>query len=115
MAKVEGDQSIPSEWLDSYRAALGEKRPNAAVEKRYPFRVPTAKTGAAGETPARRAQRTAFKNAISKFKNLSQADRQRWYARMPEWSSLLWYYNWFMLNGPGRLNPDNPRTYPFVS
>jgi len=51
-----------------------------------------------GETSAMRAQRTRFKDAVAKFSLLSRADRERWYARMPPWSSYLWYYNWFMLN-----------------
>ena len=98
MAKITGPQDIPSEDLDNYRAALGEKRPDGTIEKRMPFRFPQRHADHADETPAMRAQRTRFKDAVAKFSLLSRADRERWYARMPPWSSYLWYYNWFMLN-----------------
>ena len=99
MARTEGDQDIPSELIDAYRATLGEQKPNLAVGKRYPFRLPTMQAGKSGETAAQRTQRDRFKYVIDKFKTLSPAERARWYAGMPPWSSLLWYYNFFMLSG----------------
>lgn len=99
MAKTEGTQSIPSEWLDAYRATLGEQRPNTAVYKRVPYRLPNMQKGGANVTATQRIQRDRFLYVRDKFKDLSSAERARWYAAMPEWSSLLWYYNFFMLSG----------------
>jgi len=99
MAKTEGEQNIPSGLLDAYRATLGEVRPNAAVHKRYPWGLPTMRAGKANETAKQRTQRTRFNTVRALFKNLSFAERQRWYAAMPPYSSLLWYYNYFMLSG----------------
>ena len=50
-------------------------------------------------TTKQRIQRDRFKYVQEKFKTLSPAEKARWYAAMPEWSSLLWYYNYFMLSG----------------
>lgn len=99
MAKTEGTQTIPSEWLDAYRATLGEQRPNLAVHKRVPYRLPNMQAGKSGETAAQRVQRSRFLYVRNKFKTLTPAERARWYAAMPAWSSLLWYYNFFMLSG----------------
>lgn len=99
MAKTEGDQSIPSKLLDSYRATLGEQRPNTVVEKRYPYRVPTMQDVKGHPSAKQRIQRDRFKTVRDQFKTLSQAEKARWYAAMPPWSSLLWYYNYFMLSG----------------
>ena len=99
MAKTEGDQNVPSGLLDAYRATLGEVRPDAAVHKRYPWRMPTMQAGKANETAKQRIQRNRFNTVRAKFNTLSPAERARWYAGMPPWSSLLWYYNYFMLSG----------------
>lgn len=99
MAKTEGDQDIPSELLDSYRATLGEQRPNTAVGKRYPFRLPPMQKGGNNVTRAQQLQRNRFKTVVGKFKTLTPAEKSRWYAGMPPWSSLLWYYNFFILSG----------------
>lgn len=99
MAKTEGTQSIPSELLDAYRATLGEQRPNLAVQKRYPFHVPTVQDIKGHPSAKQRIQRWRFKYVYSKFNLISYAERQRWYAAMPEWGSLLWYYNFFILSG----------------
>jgi len=99
MAKTEGTQSIPAALLNSYRATLGEQRPNLAVHKRYPYRLPPMQNGGKNVTAAQRIQRNRFLYVLDKFKALSQAERARWYAAMPPWSSLLWYYNYFMLSG----------------
>lgn len=99
MAKTEGDQNVPAEWLDAYRATLGEQRPNKNVWKRYPYRVPRMQDGHGNVTAAQRRNRQTFKDGIAKFKKLTPDAKQRWYATMPVWGSYLWYYNWFMLNG----------------
>jgi len=98
MAKTEGVQSVPSALLDAYRATLGEQRPDNSVEKRYPYRLPTMQGGKSNETAAQRIQRDRFKIAITDFEKVSPAERARWYAGMPPWSSLLWYYNYFIMS-----------------
>lgn len=98
MAKTDGTQNIPSELLFGYQGALGEERPDHGVRKRYPFRHKPTQTEVGHPTEKQLAQRQRFLDAVAKFNALSQADRERWYATMPEWGSTLWYYNWFMLN-----------------
>ena len=98
MAKTDGTQSIPSELLDLYRATLGEERANAAISKRYPFRMPRMQTGHGNATAAQLDQRARLKIAIADFNKVSAADRARWYAAMPPWSSFLWYYNYFIMS-----------------
>jgi hypothetical protein len=44
------------------------------------------------------AQRARFKGARDRFKALSTAEKQRWYAARPPWSSFLWYYNYFIMS-----------------
>ena len=99
MAKTEGTQSIPSELLDAYRATLGEQAPNLVVEKRYPHKVPRMRDGRGNVTAKQRIQRDRFTYVKEKFGTLSAAEKARWYAAMPEWSSLLWYYNYFIMSG----------------
>jgi len=99
MAKIEGTQNIPSAVLDAYRATLGEQRPNDIIGKRYPYRVPKMQKGGSGVSPAQRSQRDRFLYNIGLFKTASPAERARWYAAMPPWSSYLWYYNYFMMSG----------------
>lgn len=99
MAKTEGTQNIPAALLDAYRATLGEQTPKLVVEKRYPYRIPRLQTGGGNISAKQQAQRNRFLYVRDKFKTLSQAEKARWYAAMPEWGSLLWYYNFFMLSG----------------
>jgi len=99
MAKTDGTQDIPSALLDSYRATLGEQRPNTAVGKRYPYRLPPMQASGKNWTKAQNVQRNRFRTVMDSFKTLSPAEKARWYAAMPPWSSLLWYYNFFMLSG----------------
>lgn len=98
MAKTEGAQSIPSELVDAYRATLGEQKPDLAVGKRYPYRVPRMQDGHGNVTAAQRTQRDRLKTAIADFDKTSAADKARWYAAMPPWSSFLWYYNYFIMS-----------------
>lgn len=99
MAKTTGDQNIPSELLDAYRATLGEQRPDKTVEKRYPFHLPHMQSGGSGVKAAQVYQRYRFGYAKTKFAGIDWPERQRWYAAMPEWGSLLWYYNFFIMSG----------------
>lgn len=98
MAKVTPPQNIPAELLDLYRAALGEKRPDNGVRKRYPYRVPTMQSEVGRPSPKQKTQRARFDVAIQKFNATSWPDRQRWYDAMPPWGSLLWYYDYFILS-----------------
>ena len=99
MAKIEGTQNIPAEWLDLYRATITEKLPSGVSRKRYPFRIPLRQSGGYKVTNAQKNQRTRFLTILEKFRGVTQAQRQRWYAARPEWSSLLWYFNYFILSG----------------
>lgn len=99
MAKFEGTQSIPAEYLDLWRAGLTDEHPGKIVRKRYPYRVRKMQKYGTGVTPAQQAQRDRFLAAIEKFNETSPAERARWYASMPPWGSLLWYFNWFLLSG----------------
>jgi hypothetical protein len=98
MAKIEGTQNIPSEWLDLYRGTLTQKQPDGVVRSRYPYRVPKMQEGGKGVSPAQLAQRARFKQAIGQFKTLTGAQRQRWYENEPPWGSFLWYYDYFILS-----------------
>jgi len=107
MAKFEGDQNVPSEWLDSYRATLNPHPTGKVVKKRYPFRMPRMQEGGPGVHPSQVAQRERFKKAVSNFKNVSAEVRSRWYAAEPPYSSFLWYYNYFLMSslvGNANLN-----------
>ncbi len=99
MARIEGTQNIPAEWLDLYRATLTEKLPTGAARKRFPFRLKHFQKGGNKVTDAQLEQRSRFEAIRDKFKNVSWANRQRWYAARPPWNSILWYYNYFMLSG----------------
>ena len=98
MAKVELPQNIPSELLDEYRGSIGEVRPDKGVRKRYPYRVPTMQTDGGHPTAKQKEQRARFLTAKNDFANVSWAQRQRWYAAMPEYGSFLWYYNYFIMS-----------------
>jgi hypothetical protein len=99
MARIEGTQNIPAEWLDEYRATLTEKLPTGVGRKRFPFRLRLFSKKGYKATDAQLEQRSRFEAVRDKFKSISWADRQRWYAARPPWSSLLWYYNYFILSG----------------
>lgn len=98
MAKFEGAQSIPSALLDLYRASLNPHPTGKIVKKRYPFRMPKMQEGGKGVHTAQKEQRERFKKAQVLFRGTSSADRSRWYAAEPPWSSFLWYYNYFIMS-----------------
>jgi len=99
MARIEGTQNIPAEWIDAYRATLTEKMPGAAARKRYPFRLPQKEDGGYKVTENQKKHRTKWKEIRDKFNDTTPADRERWYAARPVWHSFLWYYNYFMMSG----------------
>lgn len=108
MAKLEEPQDIPSELLDGYRVALNSHSTANIVKKRYPFRMPPMQEGGKGVYPKQRSQRARFKTAVADFNELSQADRERWYAAEPPWGSFLWYYNYFIMSSlSGNANIDD--------
>lgn len=98
MAKTEGTQEIPSVLLDAYRATLGEQKPNTGIQKRYPFRLPRSQTKHGVPTPKQRTQRTRFLVARDSFNERTFSEKENWYAARPEWNSLLWYYNFFIMS-----------------
>jgi len=99
MAKISGDQNIPAEWLDDYRATLAEKLPDGTCRKRFPFRLPKFQLNGPGVTQAQKEQRQRWLAIRNKFKNVDPAQRARWFAAMPQWHSLMWYFNYFMMSG----------------
>lgn len=98
MVKITGDQNIPSALLDGYRGTLTEKQPDGTSRKRYPYRVPSMQEGGSNVKAKQIAQRARFKGAHERFRTLSVAEKQRWYAARPPWSSFLWYYNYFIMS-----------------
>lgn len=107
MVKISGEQNIPSALRLPYKATLTEQGDNNFCKKRSPFRIPKMQAGGVHVRDAQIVQRQRFKDNVEQFNQTSQAERQRWYNRMPIWNSYLWYYNYFMLNGiSGGLGPQ---------
>jgi len=107
MAKLEEPQSIPSALLDLYRATLNPHPTGNIVKKRYPFRMPRMQEGGKGVHAGQVANRARFKKAVQDFKGVSTAERARWYAAEPPYSSFLWYYNYFIMSSlSGNANID---------
>jgi len=99
MAKIEGTQNIPSEWKTEYDGTITPLMPNGVIRKRYPWRLPKMQEGGTGVTEAQKKQRERIKAIVEKFKNITQAEKARWYDARPPWHSLLWYYNYFIMSG----------------
>lgn len=99
MAYIEGTQSIPAEIYKQVKATLGTQAQTGLVKKRTPFRLPNMQEGGKHVRQSQIDQRERFKNIVSKFNNVDDAERSRWYGAEPEYSSFLWYYNYFILSG----------------
>jgi len=99
MARIEGTQSIPSEWKTAYDGTLTPLMPNGAIRGRYPWRVPGLQENGSKVSTDQKTQRQRWLSIRDKFRNIDEATRQRWYAARPVWQSLLWYYNYFMMSG----------------
>lgn len=99
MAKIDGTQNIPSELKELYDGALTPLMPNAAVRKRYPWQLPKMQEDGYKVGDDQKTQRQRWLTIRNKFKNVDQATRERWYAARPQWHSLLWYFNYFMMSG----------------
>lgn len=99
MARITGTQSIPSELKTLYDGTITPLMPNGAIRRRYPWAKPGKQTGGYLITAKEQEQRSRWLTVRNLFKNISQEERQRWYAARPQWNSLLWYYNYFMMSG----------------
>ena len=107
MAKAEGEQHIPAELLDLYRAALNTPQADFTTKKRFPYRLPQMQEGGNRVSTAQKVQRERFKIAIANFADVGAAQRQRWYDNSPPWGSFLWYYNYFIMSSlAGNANPE---------
>lgn len=101
--KIEGPQEIPSELLNAYKATLTEKGDNTFCKKRSPFKLEQMSNKGAHVRDAQLTQRERFVSGVNEFAQQSPTSRARWYSRMPEWNSFLWYYNYFMLEALGAV------------
>jgi hypothetical protein len=99
MARIEGTQNIPSELKDLYDGTLTPLMPNAAVRRRAPWRLPKMQEGGYKVSANQKGQRQRWLTIRDKFLSLDEAARQRWYEARPQWNSLLWYFNYFMMSG----------------
>lgn len=107
MAKVDGVQTIPSALFYKYAALLTPKLSGAQIRTRTPFDRPDSQAGGPDESAGQAAQRTRFKTVMTNFASLSPAERTAWYDAMPQWHSLLWYYNYFVMSSLlGNANID---------
>ena len=98
MANIILPQTIPSALRGEYQKVLGVARSGNRVFKRSPFRIPTMQTLGGNPSPKQRKQRLRFIEATNKFASIDEDTRERWYASMPEYHSLLWYYNYFIMS-----------------
>jgi hypothetical protein len=99
MAKIEGDQNIPAELLDKYRATLTEKLPSGACRKRFPYRLPGFQLNGNKVTTAQKEQRQRWLEIRDKFKTLNGTARGRWFGSPPNLVGGLWYYDYFQMSG----------------
>jgi len=96
--KIEGAQSIPAALALLYTQSLNLKRPDGTIQKHGPWKYPDFQKNGSKVSVDQLAQRTRFLKARDDFAKASEADRERWYAAAPEWNSLLWYYNYFIMS-----------------
>jgi hypothetical protein len=99
MAYIEGTQNIPAEIYKQVKATIGTQAQTGLVKKRMPFRLPNMQEGGKHVRQSQIEQRERFKNVVSQFNNEDISARSRWYEAEPEYSSFLWYYNYFILSG----------------
>jgi hypothetical protein len=99
MAYIDGTQNIPAEIYKQVKATLGTQAQTGLVKKRMPFRLPNMQEGGKHVRQSQIKQRERFKSVVSQFNNEDMSARSRWYEAEPEYSSFLWYYNYFILSG----------------
>jgi hypothetical protein len=99
MAYIEGTQNIPAEIYKQVKATIGTQAQTGLVKKRMPFRLPNMQEGGKHVRQSQINQRERFKSVVSQFNNEDMNARSRWYEAEPEYSSFLWYYNYFILSG----------------
>lgn len=92
-------QVIPSGLKYFYDGNLTPLMPSEIIRGRYPWHVTQVQEGGPKESTGHKKQRGRWKAIRDKFKTLTEAERQRWYAAAPPWHSLLFYYNYFMMSG----------------
>lgn len=115
MAKTDGSQSVPSALLDKYRATLGQENPDDVVQKRYPYRVPTMQNQKGTPSAAQKEQRAKFKNKVNNFNNLSQTEKERWFAGAAAWRPGTWYYDFFIQSGLADIILPDGRPFQMLS
>lgn len=98
MAKIDGAQTIPSELYYKYAALLTPLLSGQQIRTRTPFNRPDSRAGGPDESPEQVLQRARFSKAIQDFAALTPAERAEWYAAQPQWHSLLWYYNYYVMS-----------------
>lgn len=105
MAKIEGDQSIPSELADIYDGTLTLKTPTDIVRSRYPWRLPKYPDAYFSGTPLQNAIRLAFRRCVDCYNAApfsggatppasGPRSREWWYNAAG--GSGLWYYDYFI-------------------
>jgi primase-polymerase (primpol)-like protein len=99
MAYIDGTQNIPAEIYKQVKATIGTQAQTGLVKKRMPFRLPNMQEGGKHVRQSQINQRERFKSVVSQFNNEDMSARSRWYEAEPEYSSFLWYYNYFILSG----------------
>jgi hypothetical protein len=98
MAKITGEQTIPSALREKYMGSLNEVYSDGRIGKRFPFRLPPMQEGGGKVRATQKAQRERFKEAIALFAGVDEATRERWFDAAPPISSFLWYYNYFIMS-----------------
>ncbi len=98
MVKITGNQTIPAEWNEQYAGTLTLVLPDGTIRKRYPFHVKLKQEGGYKVSAKQKAQRERFKDGKDQFRETGSAERTRWWNAMPQWKSVLWYYNYFMMS-----------------
>ena len=98
MADITLPQTIPSALRDEYKKVLGVARSGKRVFKRCPFRIPVMQTEGGNPSAKQKEQRLRFIEATKDFASVDNDTRERWYDAMPEYHSLLWYYNYFIMS-----------------
>lgn len=98
MAKISGEQDIPSEHYANYIKALGLAQDDGRTGKRFPFRLPFMKSGGSHVTQKQEKQRERFNTAKDLFAGVDTETRERWYEAAPPWGSFLWYYDYFIMS-----------------
>lgn len=99
MARIDGTQNIPSELKELYDGALAPLMPNATIRKRYPWKLPKMQDGGFKVGADQKEQRQRWLSMRDKFNDTTPEEKEAWYAARPQWHSLMWYFNYFIMSG----------------